>query len=222
MSYFLTKKRQKTRTERGEDFLYNPKSNKLPEITDFFSKRVVTNEQLQTAEAGLYTWILRESKNIYAAKTITKQEIGTLHINLDMLTNPIDSSNIYAAGELEIIREENNVPVTIIFNLLSGSYMVRKFKGLSEKNTLVLRNEIVNNVQAVLMRYGIPSQFLECSGITCSPEEKIGGMNLIETANIRTSNNNLGILNKMFNRVGGRRTKKMVKRRKTRKLRSKE
>lgn len=222
MSYFLTKKRQKTRTERGEDFLYNPKSNKLPEIMNFFSKRIITNEQLQTAETGLYTWILRESRNIYAAKTITKQEIGTLHINLDMLTNHIDSSNIYAAGELEIIREENNDIVTINFNLLSGSYMVRKFKGLSEKNTLVLRNEIVNNVQAILMRYGISSHFLECSGITCSPEEKIGGMNLIETVNIRTSNNNLANLNKMFNRVGGRRTKKMVKRRKTRKIRPKE
>jgi hypothetical protein len=222
MSQFITKKRQRTRTEKGDEFLYSPKANKLPEIMNFFSKRIVKNEQLQTAKAGLYTWILRESGNIYAGKTRTKQETGSLHINLDMLTNSIDSSNIYAAGELEIIREENNVPVTIIFNLLSGSYMVRKFTGLSEKDTLVLRNEIVNKVQEILMSYGIPSQFLECSGIGCSPEEKIGGMNLIETANIRTSNKKLIKLNKMFNRVGGKRTRKARRHRQTRKARSKE
>jgi hypothetical protein len=220
MSYFITKKRQKTRTERGDDFLYNPKTNKLPEIMNFFAKRIIKNEQLQNVNPGVYTWILRESGNVYAAKTMTKQEIGTLHINLDMLTS-IDDSKIYAAGELEIIREEKNAPVTIIFNLLSGSYMVKNFKGLSEKDTLGLRNIIVDNVKNVFMKYGIPSQFLECSGISCSPEEKIGGMNLIETVNIRTSNKNLANLDTMFNRVGGRRIKKMVKRCKTRKMRPK-
>jgi hypothetical protein len=188
---------------------------------NFFAKRIIKNEQLQNVNPGLYTWILRESGNIYAAKTITKQEIGTLHTNIDMLTSSIDNSNIYAAGELEIIKEENYAPVTIIFNLLSGSYMVKKFKGLSEKNTLGLRNVIVDNVKDVFMKYGIISQFLECSGISCSPEEKIGGMNLIETVNIRTSNNNLGILNTMFNRIGGRRIKKQNKKYKTRKMRSK-
>jgi hypothetical protein len=222
MSYFLTKKRQKTRTEKGDEFLYSPKANKLPDIMNFFSKQIVTNEQLQTAAAGLYTWILRESNNIYAAKTISKQEIGSLHVNLDMLTSTVDSSNIYAAGELEIIREEISAPPTIIFNLLSGSYMVKKFKGLSEKDILILRNQIVDNVQSVLMKYGIPSHFLECSVISCSPEEKIGGMNLIETANIRTSNKNLINLNKMFNRVGGKMTRKIYRSNKTRKSRSKE
>lgn len=220
MSSFPTKKRQKTRTEKGDEFLYSPKSNKLPNIMNFFSKRIVTNEQLAVADAGLYTWILRDSRNIYAAKTISKQEIGSLHVNLDILTSTVDTSNIYAAGELEIIQEENSMPPTIIFNLLSGTYMVKKFKGLSEKDTLILRNQIVANVQTVLMSYGIPSQFLECSGISCSPEEKIGGMNLIETANIRTSNNNLNTLNTMFNRIGGGiRTKRRVRSRKTRKAR---
>lgn len=200
MSYFLTKKRHKTITEKGDEILYNPKK-KLSEIINYFSKQILINEQLQNATPGLYTWILRESGNIYASKTISKQEIGTLHVNLDMLTSA-DTSNIYAAGELEIVKDDYNTPVTIIFNLLSGSYMVKKFKGISNINTL--RNEIITNVQQVLINYGIASQFLECSGIHCTPEEEIGGMNLIETANIRTSNNNIAILNTMFNRdIGG-------------------
>jgi hypothetical protein len=220
MSYFITKTREKTRTENGREFLYNKKINKLSNIFDFFAKRVIENDRLQNAEEGLYTWILRESGNIFALKTLTKQEIGTLHVNLDMLTKQKDNTNIYAAGELEIIKE-NNSPVTIIFNLLSGSYMVKKFDKLSNSDKLILRNQIVLVVQNKLSTIGIPSQFLECSVLSCSKEELIGGMKLIENANIRTSNTNLAKLNLMFNRKGGKRTYKNLRKRykKTRKMR---
>jgi hypothetical protein len=220
MSYFITKTREKTRTENGREFLYNKKANKLPNIFDFFAKRVIENDGLHNAEEGLYTWILRESGNIFASKTLTKQEIGTLHVNLDMLTKQKDNTTIYAAGELEIIKE-NNSPVIIIFNLLSGSYMVKKFDKLSNSDKLILRNQIVLVVQNKLSTIGIPSQFLECSVLSCSKEELIGGMKLIENANIRTSNTNLAKLNLMFNRKGGKRTCKNLRKRckKTRKIR---
>jgi len=204
MSFFIIKTREKTRTENGNEFLYNKKSDKLPNILNFFSKKIVQNEELRNAEPGLYTWILRESGNIFASKTLTKQEIGTLHINLDILTNKKDNSTIYAAGELKII-QKNTEPNTIIFNLLSGSYMVKKFKNLSNKNILILRNNIVKKFQDILESFFIPSQFLECSAIICSEEEKIGGMKLIEISNIRTPRTNLNVLNTMFNRKGGTR-----------------
>jgi hypothetical protein len=220
MSYFIIKTREKTRTENGREFLYNRKADKLPNIIDFFTKRVIENDGLQNAEAGLYTWILRESGNIFASKTLTKQEIGTLHVNLDMLTKQKDNTNIYAAGELEVIKE-NNSPVTIIFNLLSGSYMVKKFDKLSNADKLILRNQIVTVVENKLSSLGISSQFLECSVLSCSKEELIGGMKLIENANIRTPDTNLSKLNLMFNRKGGKRTFKNLKKRykKTRKMR---
>ena len=147
MSYFPLKTREKTYTENGDSFLYNKKPNKMSEITNFFSKRIIANDQLNTADAGLYTWILRKSGNFFASKTITKQEVGTLHLNLKSFTDNIDKSDIYAAGELELIKEENYAPPTIIFNLLSGSFMVKIFDKLSNSDKLILRNEIVRNTQ---------------------------------------------------------------------------
>jgi hypothetical protein len=222
MSFFPLKTREMTITENGNKFLYKPLPDKLSNIHNYFSKKLITNEQLLNAKSGLYTWILRKSGNFYAIKSITQQEVGTLHANLKLLTDSFDSSNIEGAGELEIIKEENFVPPSIIFNLLSGTYMSKKFEKLSAKNTLVLRNDIIKNVQSTLINFNIPSQFLECSGVKCSKEEKIGGMKLIETANIKTSLSKLEKLNRMFIRTGGKGTRKVVKRRKTRKVRSKE
>lgn len=215
MSYFPIKTREKTITESGNAFLYNkPIYEKTSNITKYFSNRLVTNEQLLEAKPGIYTWILRNSGNFYAIKIITKQEVGTLHANLKLLTDSFDSSDIEAAGELEIIKEENYAPPTIIFNLLSGTYMVKKFNKLSEKDKLFLRNQIVTNIQSILINFGIPSQFLECSGIGCSEEEKLGGMKIIEISNIKTSPKKLAVLNIMFRRKGGR-TRKQKRFRKT-------
>ncbi len=218
MSFFPIKIRDKTYTETGNEFLYNkPVFGKLHNISKYFSNRLVTNEQLLEAKSGIYTWILRSSGNFYAIKIITKQEVGTLHANLKLLTDPYDSSNIEAAGELEIIKEENYVPPTIIFNLLSGTYMAKKFDRLSDKDTLFLRNHIIENIQNILIKFGISSQFLECSGIECSEEEKLGGMKIIETATIKTSPAKLEVLNTMFTRKGGK-NRKQKRFKKTHKL----
>lgn len=218
MSYFPIKTREKTYTKTGNEFLYNkPIYGKINNISKYFSNRLVTNEQLLEAKPGIYTWILRRSGNFYAIKIITKQEIGTLHLNLKLLTDLYDPSDIEAAGELEIIIEEKYVPPTIIFNLLSGTYMVKKFDRLSEKDKLFLRNQIVENIQNILINFGIYSQFLECSGIECSEEEKLGGMKIIEHANIKTSPAKLEVLNSMFTRRGGV-NRKQMKLKKTHKL----
>jgi hypothetical protein len=224
--YFVIKTREKTRTDNGQEFLYNKKPDRTPEndklIYNFFSKKIVINDNLKNAEPGLYTWILRSSGNIFASKTLSKQEIGTLHSNLKMLSDQLDKSDIYAAGELEIIKENNMAPSTITFNLLSGSFMADKFKRLRgesnsayQERTLKLRNKLVNDFQGVLSMYGISSHFLECSMITCSDEEKIGGMKLIESANIRTNKYTLNNLNKLFVRKYGGKTRKVVGHRRT-------
>jgi hypothetical protein len=212
MSYFPIKTREKTVTEDNKSFLYQPRYNKMQNIVKYFLGRLVTNEQLLEAKEGYYTWIYRASGNFYAIKTITKQEVGTLHANLKLLTDSFDSSHIDAAGELELIKEESYAPPTIIFNLLSGTYMAKIFEKLPEKDKLLLRNEKVATIQQVLMNWGIPSQFLECSNIECSEEEKIGGMKLIESGVIKTSSKKLATLNQYFKRVGGRTRKAQRKR----------
>jgi hypothetical protein len=193
---FPIKTREKTCTVNGRQCLFVKKSDRTPKniekILNYFSKRILFNEQLLEAPPGLYTWILRESENLFAARTISKQEIGTLHINLKELTDEIDNSDIYAAGEFEI-----DLPV-IKFNLSSGTFMAKKFTNAGK---IKLRNAIVKRVEKKLksLSPAIQPVFLECSDATCSEEELISGRKLIETSNIRITPNNFEAVSTMFN-----------------------
>jgi hypothetical protein len=192
-------------------FLYKhkvPRNNAA--ITNFITSRIITNEDLAAAASGEYTWILRESGNFYAAKAVTKQEVGSLHINLDMFTKAKDSSKIIAAGELKIIPGQ-----PIEFNLLSGTYMAKNFEKLNSKGKIEHRNNLVTKVINTLIGFGIPSKFAECTTNGCSNEEKVAGKNIIETANIKTSNKNLANFNKFFNRSYGGTRRKSIRRGKT-------
>lgn len=220
MSSFIIKSRESTITDNGQKILYGLKPNSTPaniqKIKDFFSNRIYKNEELINAPGGLYTWILKQDGSFYASKTFSKQELGTLHINLKMLTNDDNNSDIVAAGELELVDEGYGVN-TVLFNLLSGTFMASKLK----KNAY-LRNELVRQVETVLIGFGIPSTFLECA--SCSEEEKMGGMKLIETSLIKTSPKKVAILNELFYRRAGGRTRKAKKNRfkKTRRYRKRE
>jgi hypothetical protein len=193
---FPIKTREKTCTANGRQCLFVKKSDRTPEniekILNYFSKRILLNEQLLEAAPGLYTWILRESENLFAARTISKQEIGTLHINLEQLTNNNDNTDIYAAGEFEI-----DLPV-IKFNLSSGTFMAKKFTNAGK---IDLRNAIVEKVEKKLKSISpaIQPVFLECSDASCSEEELISGRKLIETSNIRITPNNFEAVSTMFN-----------------------
>ena len=197
---FPIKTRETTCTVNGRHCLFLKKSIRTQEniqkTLNYFSKRILFNEQLLEAPPGLYTWILRESGNLFAARTISKQEIGTLHINLKELTDKIDDSDIYAAGEFEI-----DLPV-IKFNLSSGTFMAKKFRNA---NKIELRNEVVETVEKKLKSLSLANAkavkpvFLECSNATCSEEELISGRKLIEAANIRITPNNFEAVSTMFN-----------------------
>lgn len=193
---FPIKTRETTCTVNGRHCLFVKKSNRtqdnIQKTLNYFSKRILFNEQLLEVAPGLYTWILRESGNLFAARTISKQEIGTLHINLKDLTDKIDDSDIYAAGEFEI-----NLPV-IKFNLSSGTFMAKKFRNAGK---IELRNEVVETVEKKLKSLGVGVEpiFLECSDAACSEEELISGRKLIEAANIRISPNNFETISTMFN-----------------------
>jgi hypothetical protein len=210
---FIIKTREKTITDNGQEILYGLKMRSTPPtpknleriatMKQFFKDRIYTNGQIHAAPPGIYTWILKSNGNFYAAKTFTKQELGSLHINLEMLTSNIDD-DIYidGAGELQI----NTVGGPIGFNLLSGTFMASKFKKLSQNNSIKLRDTIATKVINKLAEFGISATFLESSD---SNEEKLGGKKLLEVTNIRTSPQNIAILNTFFNRrAGGRRTRK--------------
>ena len=201
---FPIKTRETTCTVNGRHCLFLKKSIRTQEniqkTLNYFSKRILFNEQILESLPGLYTWILRESGNLFAARTISKQEIGTLHINLKDLTDKIDDSDIYAAGEFEI-----DLPV-IKFNLSSGTFMANKFRNAGK---IELRNEVVETVEKKLKSLSLANAkanapviqpvFLECHDAACSEEELISGRKLIEAANIRITPNNFETISTMFN-----------------------
>ncbi len=221
MSFFAIKKTQPTVSENGTATFCNIIPNHVnPEHQDFSSK-MIQNEQLRGATPGLYTWILKPS-GFYAIKTISKQELGTLHANLDVFSGKTKDNPVQAAGEMKVITDSGQVKV--VFNLLSGTYMKRIFSGISLENAPSMRNSLIQTVQSHLAYYGIQAEFLECVK-PCSQEEIQGGQALLEPTNIRTSAENMRILKSMFaNRSaakgGARRRTQKSKLRRTRRRRS--
>ncbi len=218
--FFAIKTREKTRTENGTEFLYSKKREVLnSDIIAAFQARMITSPY-EFIEPGFYTWIMKEGKRgppkLYALRTLSKQEIGTLHSNLNLYSN--DSDPIIAAGELQFIE-----PNTINFNLLSGTFMVPIFSRLSGKVAeLELKKKLIEKFVNLFENTGFDVEFLNCDNDLCSEEEKSGGKKIIEAENIRTPSQNLNFLNTLFSRKmdGGktrRKRNRKVSKRKTRK-----
>jgi len=221
MSFFAIKKTQPTVAENGTPTFFNLIPNQVNTAIQYFSSKMIQNDQLRGATPGIYTWILKPS-GFYAIKTISKQELGTLHANLDVFSGKTKDNPVQAAGEMKVTMDGGQVKV--LFNLLSGTYMKRIFSGISAANDPGLRNSLIQMVQSHLAHFGILAEFLECIE-PCSQEEIQGGQALLEPTNIRTSSENMRILKSMFaNRSaakgGVRRHTRKSKQRQTRRRRS--
>jgi hypothetical protein len=104
----------------------NPYTRKLRKSMTKMNKvlipRIRINEKIIDADAGIYTWIIKgiENSTLYATRIFTKQEIGTLHLDLDRQTTMMgDTRKIIGAGELKVSPGETPL---IQFNLQSGTY----------------------------------------------------------------------------------------------------
>lgn len=201
MSFFAIKKTQPTVAINGTPTFFNINPDEINTAIQYFSGKMMKNEQIVFAGPGLYTWILKPS-GFYAIKTISNQELGTLHANLDVFSGKAKDNPIQAAGEMKITTNKDQT--VILFNLLSGTYMKRIFSGISAANTPLLRDSLIQAVQTHLAQFGILAEFLKCIE-PCSQDEVAGGQSILESSNIRTSNENIGTLKSMFiNRSAGK------------------
>lgn len=209
---FLTiKTRESTRTSNGRWILYgNKKVNKEKNINvvlerekiNYFRDNILTNHELSRAPSGLYTWIMRgteNNNNFYASHTRSKQELGTLHKNLVDLTNYKDKRPLFAAGELKI---DNNGAIE--FNLQSGLFdttVLKSYKTNNMKRNFVI-NKVVPTVINTLNRAGVGHvEYLDCYDDSCDKTEKTGGTHLLSKAPIISTEKNIDIYSKYFNRV---------------------
>jgi len=126
-----------TRTNQGYAYYKQKTPIDLERLAKLYHERILYNASIKDARNGIYTWIMKGSQEaflgaqpdldptaytLYAVRTCTKQEIGTIHQNLNVLTEAYsnDPRKIVAAGELEV---RNGA---IRFNLLSGTYMYKQ------------------------------------------------------------------------------------------------
>jgi hypothetical protein len=104
----------------------NPYTRKLRKSMTKMNKvlipRIRINDKIIDADAGIYTWIIKgiDNSTLYATRIFTKQEIGTLHLDLDRQTSEMgDTRVIIGAGELKVSPGETPL---IQFNLQSGTF----------------------------------------------------------------------------------------------------
>jgi hypothetical protein len=173
-----------TKTRKTRKYRASAKPEKPIEVAiDFFRRRVLVNEALLESPDGPHTWLLKqmpdESLMFVAAHTVSRQELGTLHANLDAFTPP---APILAAGELA------KAGTDVAFNLLSGTYMQAPFKRIKDAAERKRRQEeILQIVADHLKSLGFEEvAFLEApSG--ADPEVAIAGAPILDAAEILTS-----------------------------------
>jgi hypothetical protein len=170
--YFILKTKISTLGEDGNTYKFtDPYRVPVQQINDTFKARMITD--LASAEDGIYTWILKDDI-MYLSKTLSYQEIGSLHVNLSMFS---ETKKLTAAGEL---KKENT---TVSYNLRSGTYMDKVIK------TREARDKIVRIVSDFISTKGLTPKFLKCKNDVntngteegCTEEyEVLAGMNIID------------------------------------------
>jgi hypothetical protein len=145
-AFFILKTGRPTLAEDGNEYRFiKPYILPAQQIIDVFKARMLSD--LSTAGDGIYTWIIKDDGKMYLSKTLGNQEIGSLHVNLDMYSG---DANVIAAGEL---KKEGP---TVTYNLRSGTYMEKVIR------TREIRNEKVSLVSDYISKNGLSPKFLKC------------------------------------------------------------
>ena len=145
-SFFVLKTGRATLGEDGKEYRFiKPYKTERQVIFNTFKPRMQSD--LSSADDGIYTWIIKDDGNMYFSKTLGNQEIGSLHLNLDMYSG---DTNVIAAGEL---KKEG---ITVTFNLRSGTYMEKVVI------TREIRNEKIKLVSDLISKNGLTPKFLKC------------------------------------------------------------
>jgi hypothetical protein len=166
----------------------------IERFINYARHRILVGNQLHLAKDGVYTWIIktiRGHQTFITAPVKTKQELGTLHVNLDDLTGP---GEVVAAGELLKLGDE------VFYNLQSGTYMADKFKDKrgKPKKTDEDRQEIQEGLRSIadkeFRKMRLKPEF-KLAGATAKNENRFGGEPILNTMKIVTNLNTIKELN---------------------------
>ena len=113
-----------------------PPDTKTPsaECIQELQKHILFDKGVVDADPGYYTWLLKDigtSRHLVSAPFYSGQEIGTLHVNLDGLT---EKGKVLIAGELWITTDKDGKKL-YIYNILSGSYSFKLPEDVREERS---------------------------------------------------------------------------------------
>lgn len=189
--FFIIKTGKSTKAEDGSQYIFvKPYKADVNQIIEIFQARMI-DSLTKTEDKNLYTWIIKDDGTMYLSKTLSNQEIGALHANLDMFSG---DSNVVAAGELKRVGE------TIEYNLRSGTYMEKVI------TTNAIRNEKKAMMDNLISKAGFTPKFLKCktdengNGTEdCTEEyESLAGRTIIDGSSTVTPESEIELYKSLF------------------------
>jgi hypothetical protein len=142
--------KKKRKTKKRVYKISTRKEKSVESLIEFFRARILIDEQIRESPDGPYTWLIKERPGkpdmLVSARTVTRQELGTLHLNLDQFSA---EGTVVAAGEL--VKKED----IVAFNLMSGTFMRGFFKQFKSRYMVQFQQEkILTRVAAKLKSIG--------------------------------------------------------------------
>ena len=189
--FFILKTGKSTKAEDGSQYTFvKPYKADVNQIVEIFKARMIDSLD-KTEEGSVYTWIIKDDGTMYLSKTLSNQEIGSLHANLDIFTG---DSNVVVAGELKRVGE------TIEYNLRSGTYMEHVI------TTNAIRNEKKKEMDNLISKAGFIPKFLKCktdengNGTEdCTEEyESLAGRTIIDGFSMISSDSEVELYKSLF------------------------
>lgn len=118
-------------------FFYYPFKN-IRGFYEYFMSHLLKNEQLRDEPDGIYTWVMTETRDLYAMRTRSSQEIGTLHGNIILYIELREQRKPapLAAGELQLITDPVTGEKQVKFNFQSSFFVAEILKKQTKKRKL--------------------------------------------------------------------------------------
>jgi len=122
------------RPNNPQTFYFPSDTTPSTECIQELQKHILFDKGVVDADPGYYTWLLKDirtSRHLVSAPFYSGQEIGTLHVNLDGLT---EKGKVLIAGELWITTDKDGKKL-YIYNILSGSYSFKLPEDVREERS---------------------------------------------------------------------------------------
>jgi len=127
--YFSWKTRRPTYSNKSVKYPKPDGDEKLERFIHYIIQYLIKDDDLANAKNGIYTWVATKDVmdgklHLYAMRTRSSQEIGTLHTQILYYIQRLGeyNNNLHSSGEMEIT-SNGNERKHILFNFQSGMFL---------------------------------------------------------------------------------------------------